>query len=218
MARDPGVQLRMIGSYLLSNLNQEEKHRLQYLYDVPDTLHNQPIEKTFDYLEKKRGLFSPSNPEGLVTIAENLERKDLEESVKARVKEYREMIENPDLHPFLVHHPELKYQYESTLKLCPLLKLHLSKLKSSLVQIAKADPKKPNPEGIQQSLKEAEEYFKKGEEKLLRACRATGFKPSRHNKSQLSQCQAQETEVHSDDESQSKPLTLSIVIATSRLM
>ena len=198
MAREHGLELRKIVLHIMDNMSHKEETSLQYLYGIPDE-YKENIVKTFEYLEKNQDRFSEASPEGLIDLVRNLGRSDLVKSVTAKVQAYSNVSQQAtptgeplSHHQPLMQNPELKRHFESTLKLCPLYQLHIRALEASLVDIARADPSHPNVDNIRQLLKEAEENFKTGTDRLIRASRIVGFKPSKHSTSQLVYCTPQQ--------------------------
>ena len=146
-------------------------------------------------------MFPSANPDELIKIiTSDIESQDLAKLVAAKVYEYKKKS-GMQAEPLcrtrnLNQNPEVKRHFEAALKLSPLCEMHVKILSSALADAAQDDPDKPNTTVIRQLLSEADEWFKDANDKMLRAARAVGFKPSRDSMSQLIPCQPQEVSTH----------------------
>ena len=201
MAKDLEAELRKIATFIIDKLTLEECQRLQYIYNIPEC-HRATKLNMFEYLQNYKEMFSSENPEGLINIASDIERQDLVKSVTAKVQEYKKkskMQAEPLRRTHrLNQNPELKRYFEATIKLYPLHDMYVKYLKSVVADVAQDDPEKPNTSGISQLISEADECFKKGTDKMLKAAQAVGFKPSKDNMSQLIPYQPQEVSTHEE--------------------
>ena len=199
MAKDLEIELRKIAIFIIGKLSQEECQSLRYIYNIPEC-HRATKLDMFEYLQNNMEMFSSANPEGLIKIASDIERQDLVKSVTAKVHEYKKKSKMKASHRThrLNQNPELKRYFEATIKLYPLHEMYVQYLKSVLAAAAQDDPDKPNTSIISQLISEADEYFKKGTDKMLKAAQAVGFKSSKDSMSQLIPCQPQEVSTHEE--------------------
>ena len=211
MAKDVETELRKIAMYIICKLSEDDCQDLWYIYNIPEC-HRATKLDMFEYLQNKIEMFSAANPEGLIKIVSDIERQDLVKLVTAKVYEYKNkstIQAEPSYRTYhLNQHQELKYHFEATIKLYPLHALHIKILSSVLAHAAQDDPDKPNTNEIRQLLIEADECFKNGTDKMLKAAQAIGFKDSM---SQLIPCQPQEVSMHEESKGDVQYCTVSTV-------
>ena len=213
MATDAETELRKIAMLIKSKLGEEDCQNLRYIYDIPEC-HRATKLDMFEYLQKSMEIFSSANPEGLIKIVNDIERQDLVKLVTAKVYEYKKKSRMQAEPSHRTHHlnqnPEVKRHFDSTFKLSPLYEMHLKILISALADAAQDDPDKPNTAIIRKLLSEADECFKNGTDKMLKAAQAVGFKPSKDSMSQLIPCQPQEVSTHEESKGDFQYCTMTL--------
>ena len=213
MAKDAETELRKIVIFIIGKLSQADCQGLWYIYNIPESRRATKLDM-FEYLYNNVEMFSATNPEGLIKIVSDIERQDLVKLVTAKVYEYKKnskMQAGPSYRTHrLNQNPEVKRHFETTLKLSPLYETHVKILISALADAAQDDPDKPNTTIIRKLLSEADDCFKNGTDKMLKAAQAVGFKPLKDSMSQLIPCQPQEVSTHEESKGDFQYYTMTL--------